>query len=109
MRTRDEVMDEIKDLIYTNKILIFIKGNRNKPLCNFSANALRILGQFEIKFHTVNVLKKPELAKYIKIYSNWPTIPQIYIDGEFIGGLDILEELNKTSELKEILERTLNS
>lgn len=109
MNLENDIFYEIKKLIQKNKVLIFIKGSRNEPKCSFSAKALKIFNQFEIEFNTINILEKSNIGKSIKIYSNWPTIPQIYINGEFIGGIDILEELNRTSQLKEILERELNN
>nr|YP_009296250.1 hypothetical protein Sebd_098 [Sebdenia flabellata]AOM65185.1 hypothetical protein Sebd_098 [Sebdenia flabellata] len=100
---------KIKNLIKKHKILVFMKGEKTKPACSFSSKVIEILNNFSIDYHTINVLKDNNIKEQIKKYSKWPTIPQIYIDQEFIGGADIIVNLYKTSKLEEILEKTLNS
>nr|QJH88231.1 hypothetical protein [Pterocladia lucida] len=97
------------DLINKYNIIIFIKGERKQPQCRFSAIVINIFNELNVKYHTINVLKDYSIIKEIKDYSNWPTIPQIYISGQFIGGSDIIKELYKTSRLQEILEIHLSS
>nr|YP_010986244.1 glutaredoxin [Pachymeniopsis lanceolata]WOL37162.1 glutaredoxin [Pachymeniopsis lanceolata] len=99
----------IEKLINEHKILVFIKGDKKQPLCGFSNQVINILNNFNIEYHTINVLQDLEMKKGIKEYSDWPTIPQIYIDGEFIGGAEILTNLYEKCALGEILEKALNS
>nr|YP_010985841.1 glutaredoxin [Grateloupia asiatica]WOL36759.1 glutaredoxin [Grateloupia asiatica] len=99
----------IEKLINEHKILVFIKGEKKQPVCGFSHQVINILNNFNIEYHTINVLQDLEIKKDIKEYSNWPTIPQIYINGEFIGGAEILTNLYEKYELGEILEKALNS
>lgn len=104
----NEKNNEIIDLINKHKILVFMKGPKIKPLCGFSNQVIKILNQFPIEYHTINVLEDREIRDCIKLYSNWPTIPQVYINGQFIGGTDIITSLYQASELEEILEKALN-
>nr|YP_008144719.1 glutaredoxin [Grateloupia taiwanensis]AGO19772.1 glutaredoxin [Grateloupia taiwanensis] len=99
----------IEKLISEHKILVFIKGEKRQPVCGFSKQVINILNNFNVEYHTVNVLQDLEMRKSIKEYSDWPTIPQIYINGEFIGGAEILSSLYERCELGEILEKALNS
>nr|AOM64572.1 hypothetical protein Riqu_093 [Riquetophycus sp.] len=99
----------IKNTIQKHKILAFIKGNKLMPMCGFSNTVIQILNRFNIDYYTVNVLEDEQLKKEIKIYSQWPTIPQVYIDGKFIGGADIILNLYETQQLKELLEKALNN
>lgn len=100
---------EINKLIKQHKIVVFMKGEKLMPMCGFSNTVVQILNHFNITYHTVNVLENNHLREEIKIYSRWPTIPQVYINGEFIGGADIMIDLYKTNKLKEILEKAINS
>nr|YP_010502327.1 glutaredoxin [Grateloupia turuturu]QHD45196.1 glutaredoxin [Grateloupia turuturu]UXC96740.1 glutaredoxin [Grateloupia turuturu] len=99
----------IEKLISEHQILVFIKGEKRQPVCGFSKQVINILNNFNVEYHTVNVLQDLEMKKSIKKYSDWPTIPQIYINGEFIGGVEILSNLYERCELGEILEKALNS
>ena len=84
-----------------------MKGNPSFPQCGFSANAVRILSACGIdKFFSVNVLEEPEIRQGIKEYASWPTIPQLYVNGEFVGGSDILTEMFQSGELKTLLDTT---
>jgi monothiol glutaredoxin len=96
--------DVIKDQVTKNRVVLYMKGTPDFPQCGFSANAVGILracGAEEI--FTVNVLEEPEIRQGIKDYANWPTIPQLYINGEFVGGSDIMTEMYQSGELKKIL------
>jgi len=101
---------ETKDLIETeirnNKIVLFMKGTRLSPQCGFSARVVSILDLYNIDYKTHNVLESDALRQGIKDYSEWPTIPQLYVDGQFIGGCDIVCELAESGELNEILGAT---
>lgn len=94
----------IEDLTKNNRIFIFMKGNPETPMCGFSALAVNILKNLKAPFESFDVLKDPEMRQAIKDYTDWPTIPQIFIDGNFLGGSDILEELYKNGELKKLLK-----
>jgi len=101
------IQDVIKKQVHENRIVLYMKGTPDFPQCGFSANAVGILracGANEL--YTVNVLENPDIRQGIKDYANWPTIPQLYVNGEFVGGSDILTELYKSGELKKLLEKT---
>jgi monothiol glutaredoxin len=91
--------ERIQSAITSNKICVFMKGNRNFPQCGFSAATVQVLEEIGVPYGTVDVLSDPELREEIKVYSNWPTIPQVYIDGKFVGGCDIVRELYESGEL----------
>ena len=97
------VRDRIQTLIDANPVVLFMKGNRQQPMCGFSAAATNTLNEVLPEYHTVNVLDDDEVRQGIKEYSNWPTIPQLYIGGEFIGGADILTEMFESGELQKII------
>jgi monothiol glutaredoxin len=96
-----ELKEKIDNLVKQNKILVFMKGTKLMPQCGFSNNVVQILNTLGVPFETVNVLEDQEIRQGIKEYSNWPTIPQVYIDGEFVGGSDILIEMYQKGELQE--------
>jgi monothiol glutaredoxin len=97
-------LEEIKQLVETNKVVLFMKGNPQSPACGFSQRAVQILKASGTRqFESRDVLADDELRTNIKKYSNWPTIPQLYINGEFIGGSDIMTEMYESSELEELL------
>jgi len=101
------IQELIKKQVDGNQVVLYMKGSPDFPQCGFSANAVQILracGASEI--FTVNVLESPEIRQGIKDYANWPTIPQLYINGEFVGGYDIMTEMFKSGELKKLLEKT---
>ena len=109
MNVKHEINSYIDKLIQKHKIIVFMKGEKLMPMCGFSHTVIQILNNFNIDYHTVNVLEDESLRHYIKLYSQWPTIPQIYINGKFIGGADIITNLYKNNELKEILEKAINA
>ncbi len=104
-----ETKAKIDNLIQENKIMVFMKGNKLMPQCGFSNNVVQILNTLAVPFETVDVLSDPEIRQGIKEYSNWPTIPQVYIDGEFVGGSDILIEMYQKCELQQLVEVALAS
>jgi monothiol glutaredoxin len=103
------VQEKIDALVKQNKVILFMKGSKLMPQCGFSNNAVQIFNSLGVPFETFDVLSDPEVRQGIKEYSNWPTIPQVFINGEFIGGSDILIELYQKGELQELLEVALAS
>lgn len=99
----------IETLIQSSPIMVFMKGTKLMPQCGFSNNVVQILNALSISFETFDVLSDMDIRQGIKDYSNWPTIPQVYVNGEFIGGSDILIEMYNSGELKEKLEIALAS
>ena len=99
------IQDDIKAEITKSKVVLFMKGSPDFPQCGFSSNACNILRACGVEeFHTINVLENPDLRQGIKEYANWPTIPQLYVNGEFVGGSDIMMEMYKSGELKKVLQ-----
>ncbi len=96
--------NKIKSMIESNDIVLFMKGSPDFPQCGFSANVVGILNYFNLKFESFNVLEDTELREGIKKFSNWPTVPQIYIKQEFIGGCDILREIAENNEFEKLLK-----
>ena len=99
-----EAIERIQSAIESNRVCIFMKGNRNFPMCGFSAATVEIFEQLAVPYGTVDVLSDPELREEIKLFSDWPTIPQVYIDRKFVGGCDIVRELYETGELQELVK-----
>ena len=99
----------IDSMLESSQILVFMKGTKLMPQCGFSNNVVQILNSLGINFDTFDVLSDMEIREGIKEYSNWPTIPQVYIKGEFIGGSDILIELYNSGELREKIEIAIAS
>lgn len=104
-----EVKERIESLIKQNKIMVFMKGSKLMPQCGFSNNVVQILNTMGVPYETFDVLEDYEVRQGIKAYSNWPTIPQVYVNGEFIGGSDIMIELYQNNELQQMLEVALAS
>ena len=104
-----EVKAKIDKLVSENKIMVFMKGSKLMPQCGFSNNVVQILNTLGVPYETVDILADPEIRQGIKEYSSWPTIPQIYIDGEFVGGSDIAIELYQSGELQQMVEVALAS
>ena len=100
----DDVTKEIENEIRNNKVMIYMKGNPTFPQCGFSAATIEIFREIGKPFHTVDVLSEPAKRDAIKRYSNWPTIPQVYVNGKFIGGCDIVRELHEQGELQRIVD-----
>lgn len=103
--TQHDVQQQIDELVKNNTVLLFMKGNAKFPMCGFSGRAVQILKNCGLKdFATVDVLQDNAIREGIKTYSNWPTIPQLYIKGEFIGGSDIMMEMFESGELQKLLQ-----
>jgi monothiol glutaredoxin len=102
-----DVIERIESAIRDNKVMIFMKGTRSFPQCGFSAATVQIFEDLEVPFGTVDVLADAELRDSIKQYSNWPTIPQVYINGKFVGGCDIIRELFENGELEPMVKAAL--
>jgi monothiol glutaredoxin len=97
--------DTIKEQVTKNKVVLYMKGSPDFPQCGFSANAVNILRACGVEsLYTVNVLEDAEIRQGIKEYANWPTIPQLYVNGEFVGGSDIMMEMYKSGELANLLK-----
>jgi monothiol glutaredoxin len=95
----------IKEQVTSNPVVLYMKGTPDFPQCGFSAGAVQILQAAGIsKFFSVDVLSNPEIREGVKVYANWPTIPQLYINGEFIGGADIMREMYQSGELQQLLK-----
>ena len=94
----------IEDLLASHRVVLFMKGTREAPQCGFSAATVAVLDQIGVPYGTVDVLSEPELRDQIKPYSNWPTIPQLYVDGKFVGGCDIVRELYESGELQSLIK-----
>jgi len=104
-----EIKERIDNLLIENKIMVFMKGNKLMPQCGFSNNVVQILNTLGVPFETIDVLADQDIRQGIKEYSNWPTIPQVYVNGEFLGGSDILIEMYQKGELQQLVEVALAS
>ncbi len=103
-----DTQQRIAELVRSNEVLLFMKGNASFPQCGFSGRAIQILKACGVEpkaIKTVNVLEDPEIRAGIKDFSNWPTIPQLYVKGEFIGGSDIMMEMYENGELQQVLAK----
>ena len=98
------VFERIKQDVTSNPVVLFMKGTPVFPQCGFSAAVVQILSELGVKFKGIDVLTDPEIRQGIKEFSSWPTIPQLYVKGEFVGGCDIVREMAETGELKQLLE-----
>jgi len=99
----DESRQRIEKLIASDKVVLFMKGDRNVPQCGFSATVVQILDTLIPDYSTVDVLRDPQIREGIKEFSSWPTIPQLYVAGEFLGGCDIVREMYASGELQKTL------
>ena len=101
----NQIKEQIQNTIDKNNIVLFMKGTPDAPQCGFSMAVSNILKVSKVDFTGVNVLANENLREGIKVFSDWPTIPQLYVKGEFIGGCDIVKEMYENGELKEVLDR----
>ena len=99
-----EINEKIKDLLTRNDVCLFMKGTPDDPQCGFSMAVSNILKHLNIKFEGINILEDENLRQGIKEYSDWPTIPQLYVKNEFVGGCDIIKEMFEKGELKKLFE-----
>ncbi|MDC0205498.1 Grx4 family monothiol glutaredoxin [Pelagibacteraceae bacterium] len=100
-----DINERIKSLVEKNSICLFMKGTPDAPQCGFSLAVANVLKHLNVEFEGINVLEDNDLRNGIKTYSDWPTIPQLYIKGEFVGGCDIVKEMFEKGELKALLEK----
>lgn len=100
----DDTMKLIENQVKQNPVMLYMKGVPSKPMCGFSLQAVRILNASGVEFQAVNVLEYPAIREAIKEYSDWPTIPQLYVKGEFVGGCDILTSMFKDGELEKLFK-----
>jgi monothiol glutaredoxin len=103
--TADQTQMRIQKLVDTYPVLLFMKGTKLFPQCGFSGTAVQILNAFNIDFHTVDVLQDDYIRQGVKTFSQWPTIPQLYVAGEFVGGSDIMIQMYQSGELGEMIEK----
>jgi monothiol glutaredoxin len=99
-KTQAQIDQQVKN----NKVMLYMKGNPESPMCGFSARTVEILESYGYPFETADVLQDQEIREGIKQYTNWPTIPQVFIDGKFVGGCDIVNELHERGELEPLLK-----
>jgi monothiol glutaredoxin len=100
------IQDKIRDQVTKNRVMLYMKGTPDFPQCGFSATTVEILKRCGVAdFESVDVLQDPEIRQGIKEYANWPTIPQLYVNGEFVGGCDILREMYQSGELQQLLAK----
>ena len=101
----ENIKEKINNLLKENEVCLFMKGTPEVPQCGFSLAVSNVLKHLEVKFSGINVLEDPEIREGIKTYSDWPTIPQLYVKGEFIGGCDIVKEMFEKGELQNVLKK----
>ena len=101
---KEEVLRSIHDQVSSNAVLLYMKGSPASPECGFSARTVKCLVDCASPFAYINILVEPEIREFLPQYANWPTFPQLYIDGELIGGSDIVTEMHDTGELKSLIE-----
>jgi len=97
------VKEKIENDIKNNKVFLYMKGNPDFPQCGFSGQVVNMLKEYDVEYGSFNVLEDDEIREGIKEYAKWPTIPQLYVDGQFVGGCDILTEMYQSGELKKVL------
>ena len=102
--TQPPIFSVIQEQIEKNPVVLYMKGTADFPMCGFSAAVVQVLQNLGVDFKDINVLEDPEIRQGIKEFSEWPTIPQLYVKGEFIGGCDIVREMFTSGELKNLLE-----
>ncbi len=100
----DKVLNDIKSIVEQNDVVLFMKGTKETPQCGFSNAVVNTLSFMNVEFKDVNVLESDDLREGIKSFTDWPTIPQLYIKGEFVGGCDIIQDMYKSGELSEVLK-----
>jgi monothiol glutaredoxin len=101
--TSEDTLERIRQIVEGHDVVLFMKGVAGRPQCGFSQVVNQILDHLGVEFHDVNVLADPDIREGVKAYANWPTIPQLYVKGEFVGGCDIIREMFETGELKPYL------
>ncbi len=104
IKLSDKTQERLKDQIKNNKIILYMKGSRETPMCGFSGRVVKLLDSYGVNYETVDVLLDEEIRQGIKELSNWPTIPQLYVNGQFVGGCDICEEMHFNGELETVVK-----
>jgi len=104
-----DVLDEIQREIRENKVVLYMKGTPSFPMCGFSAATVKVLREIGVPFKAVDVLAEPEKREAIKVYSSWPTIPQLYVSGKFVGGCDIVREMHGRGELAPLIRAAVEA
>ena len=99
-----ELKEQIINDIDNNPVILFMKGSKDRPMCGFSAKVVNILNRYSVIYHDVNILEDPEIRIKLSEHSNWPTIPQLFVKGELVGGCDIIMELDSKGELEGVLK-----
>jgi len=99
-----EIFEKIRKEIESNDVVLFMKGTAESPMCGFSSVVCQILDRLNVKYKDINILEGPELRQGIKDFTDWPTIPQLYFKGEFIGGCDIVKEMYESGELESLFK-----
>ena len=99
-----DVNDRIKSIVEGHRVVLFMKGERDFPQCGFSMRALQVVRALGVPYETVNVLADSDIREGVKVYSSWPTIPQLYVDGQFVGGSDIAYEMYQSGDLQKLVE-----
>ncbi|MFZ2620424.1 MAG: Grx4 family monothiol glutaredoxin [Alphaproteobacteria bacterium] len=99
----DTTQTRIATLVKDHPVVLFMKGNQDFPMCGFSARAVQVLKRLGVTFHDVDVLEDDDIREGVKVFSEWPTIPQLYVQGEFLGGCDIMVEMFQSGELQQLL------
>ena len=100
-----ELSDKIKQEIKENKIMLYMKGTKEMPMCGFSSTVVKVLNMYNVNYKDINVLEDPNIRVELSKHSNWPTIPQLFVNGTFIGGCDITVELHNNGELEKIFSK----
>ena len=103
----DQLRQRLQAIVDGHKIVLFMKGTRSFPQCGFSATVVEVLKRLEAEYETVNILAEADVRQGMKEYSNWPTFPQLYVDGRFVGGCDIVRDMFTAGELKPIVDKAL--
>lgn len=105
MTQATSTQETIRQLVQSHPVVLFMKGTKHFPQCGFSAAVVEVLSELGVDFKTVNVLENPEIRQGIKEFAKWPTIPQLYVRGEFVGGCDIVREMHQAGELEALLRQ----
>ncbi len=103
----EQLQKRITEVIGGHKIVLFMKGTKSFPQCGFSATVVEVLKRTNAEFHTVNILSDPDIRQGMKEFSSWPTFPQLYVDGKFVGGCDIVRDMYTAGELQPVIDRAL--
>ena len=100
----DETINKIEKEIKSNKVVLFVKGTPQAPQCGFSASTMELFNKMNVPFHSVDILANPDIRATLPAYSQWPTFPQIFVNGKLVGGCDIVHEMYESGELQKLLK-----